>query len=176
MPAAPPDVVLIEATDADFRWMLGEHCRQNGLRLPEGGVDDPVVLGIVRAITMRLHDAGSRASWLVVCNGEVVGLCSYRRPPADRRVEIGYGIALSKRGNGYATSAVAAMVRAAALDPSVQHANRRNGRAKSGVATRSRTERIRASQHAHRSRRRRSHRMDEARAREERFKVTMRSG
>ena len=119
MPAALPEVVLIEATDTDFRWMLGEHCRQNGLRLPEGGVDDPVVLGIVRAITMRLHDAGSRASWLVVCNGEVVGLCSYRRPPANRRVEIGYGIALSKRGNGYATSAVAAMVQAAPLDPSV---------------------------------------------------------
>ena len=62
---------------------------------------------------------GSRASWLVVCNEEVVGLCSYRRPPADRCVEIGYGIAPSKRGNGYATSAVAAMVEAAALDPSV---------------------------------------------------------
>jgi len=119
VPTALPDVVLIEATDADFGWMLGEHCCLNGLRLPEGGVDDPVVLGIVRAITMRLHDAGSRASWLVVCNGEVVGLCSYRRPPADRRVEIGYGIALSKRGNGYATSALAAMVQAAALDPSV---------------------------------------------------------
>jgi ribosomal protein S18 acetylase RimI-like enzyme len=114
-----PDVVLIEATDTDFRWMLGEHCSQRGLRLPEGGVDDPVVLGIVRSITMRLHDAGSRASWLVVCNEEVVGLCSYRRPPADRCVEIGYGIAPSKRGNGYATSAVAAMVEAAALDPSV---------------------------------------------------------
>jgi RimJ/RimL family protein N-acetyltransferase len=119
VPTALPGVVLIEATDADFRWMLGEHCCQNGLRLPEGGVDAPVVLGIVHAISMRLHDAGSRASWLVVCNGEVVGLCSYRRPPADRRVEIGYGIALSKRGNGYATSAVAAMVQAAALDPCV---------------------------------------------------------
>jgi RimJ/RimL family protein N-acetyltransferase len=111
--------VLIEATDADFRWMRGEHCCQNGLRLPEGGVDDPVVLRIVRAITMRLHDAGSRASWLVVCNGEVVGLCSYRRPPVDRCVEIGYGIAPSRRGNGYAISAVAAMVQAAVLDPSV---------------------------------------------------------
>lgn len=113
------NVVLIEATDTDFRWMLGEQCSQNSLRLPEGGVDDPVVLGIVRAITMRLHDAGSRASWLVVCKGEVVGLCSYRRPPADRCVEIGYGIAPSKRGNGYATSAVATMVDSAVLDPSV---------------------------------------------------------
>ena len=121
MAVAPdaPALVLIEATDADFRWMLGEHYCQNGLRLPEGGVDDPVVLGIVRAIAMRLHDAGSRASWLVVYDGEVVGLCSYRRLPADRCVEIGYGIAPSKRGNGYATRAVAAMVKAAALDPSV---------------------------------------------------------
>jgi RimJ/RimL family protein N-acetyltransferase len=34
-------------------------------------------------------------------------------------VEIGYGIAPSKRGNGYATVAVAAMVEAALLDPSV---------------------------------------------------------
>jgi RimJ/RimL family protein N-acetyltransferase len=114
-----PNVVLIEADDADFRWMLGEHCCRNGLRLPEGGVDDPAVLGIVRAITMRLHDAGSRSSWLVVRDGEVVGLCSYRRAPANRRVEIGYGIAPSQRGHGYATSAVAAMVEAAMLDPSV---------------------------------------------------------
>jgi RimJ/RimL family protein N-acetyltransferase len=121
MPVLPdiPNVVLIEAADTDFRWMLGEDCCQDGLSLPKGGVDDPIVLGIVRAITMRLHDAGSRASWLVVWNGEVVGLCSYRRPPADRCVEIGFGIAPSKRGNGYATSAVAAMVEVAALDPSI---------------------------------------------------------
>jgi RimJ/RimL family protein N-acetyltransferase len=142
-----PEVVLVEATDTDFGWMLGEDCCQNGLRLPEGGVDDSAVLGVVRAITLRLHDAGSRASWLVVCNGEVVGLCSYRRPPAERSAEIGYGIAPSKRGNGYATGAVAAMVEAAVLDPSLdtltaetavqnlasQRALERNGFARAGT-------------------------------------------
>jgi RimJ/RimL family protein N-acetyltransferase len=114
-----PNVVLVEASDADFRWMLGEGRSQGELRLPQGGVDSPAVLRIVREITARLHAAGSRGSWLVTSGGEVVGLCSYRRPPADGCVEIGYGTAPTKRGKGYATSAVAAMVEAAMLDPAV---------------------------------------------------------
>ncbi|HEY1653528.1 MAG TPA: GNAT family protein [Candidatus Tumulicola sp.] len=112
-------VVLVEATDADFRWMLGEDSGQRELSLPDGGVDDPLVLKHVRAITMRLHEAGIHGSWLAICNGEVVGLCGYRRPPADRCAEIGYSIAPHKRRKGYATGAVAAMVAGAMLDPSV---------------------------------------------------------
>jgi RimJ/RimL family protein N-acetyltransferase len=112
-------LALIEATEDDFGWMLGERDRESDLSLPEGGVDDLFTLGIVRTMTARLHDAGVLASWMVVCDGQVIGLCSYRQPPTGGRVEIGYGIAPSKRGKGYSTRVVAAMIEAASLDPLV---------------------------------------------------------
>lgn len=53
---------------------------------------------------------------MMVCDGEIVGLCIYRRPPKNGRVEIGYGIAASRRGLGHARRAVAALIEAAARD------------------------------------------------------------
>jgi RimJ/RimL family protein N-acetyltransferase len=91
-----------------------------GLRIPPGGVDEPFVLDIVRRIVAQLHAAGSRGAWLVVAHDEVVGLCSYRRPPRDGEVEIGYGIASSRRRRGYAKAAVMRMLDAAARDEHVR--------------------------------------------------------
>lgn len=114
-------VALIAATDGDFRWMLGEGSSERPeLRLPPGNVDDPAVLQIVRGITRRLHEANCRASWLIVSAMEVVGLCSYRRPPKNGSAEIGYGVAPSRRNRGYATLAVAQIVRLAERDPEVR--------------------------------------------------------
>lgn len=89
---------LVEVEDSDFEWMLrGEPQYRDGLRLPPGGVDDPAILEIVRSITRRLHQANCRGSWMIVSGGEVVGLCSFRRPPAERCVEIGYGVCANRR-------------------------------------------------------------------------------
>jgi len=90
------------------------------LALPPGGVDAPAVLEHVRGITQRLRQAGCFASWMVVSENEVVGLCGYHRPPENGRIEIGYGVAESRRGRGHATRAVAAMLQAAEADPNVQ--------------------------------------------------------
>jgi RimJ/RimL family protein N-acetyltransferase len=110
---------LLEVSDSDFDWMLGIGQARKGLRLPAGGVDDPVVLGIIREITKNLHADGCSSSWMIVHDGEVVGLCSYKRPPADGRVEIGYGIARGRRGVGLATAAVAVIAQIATADPAV---------------------------------------------------------
>jgi RimJ/RimL family protein N-acetyltransferase len=115
------ETVLVEVNDSDFEWMLrGKQTANGELRLPPGGVDDVSVLEIVRGITRRLHEANCRKSWMVVSKDEVVGLCSYRRPPSDGRVEIGYGIAQSCRGMGHATRAIAAIVSAARQDSDVR--------------------------------------------------------
>ncbi len=112
---------LREVQPADFDWLAGGGSeRRHGLVLPPGGVDDPVVLRIVRGITERLHAENCRGAWLMVSGGEVVGLCSYRRPPAQGEVEIGYGVAPSRRGRGHASRAVAAMLEAAHADPAVR--------------------------------------------------------
>lgn len=107
--------ILVNVCKEDFDWMLrGETESRRGLTLPFGGVAVPFVLEIVRDMTQRLRAADCDASWMIVCGSEVVGLCSYRRPPCDGRVEIGYGVAESRQNRGHATSAVAAMLQVAA--------------------------------------------------------------
>jgi RimJ/RimL family protein N-acetyltransferase len=113
---------LVEITDAHFRWMLGkQEAPSPGLTLPPGGVDGTETLQIVRRMTRRLHESGSRGSWMMVCGTEVVGLCSYKQAPnANGEVEIGYGVAARCRNRGHATSAVAAMLDFARRDPAVR--------------------------------------------------------
>ena len=140
---------LVEITDAHFRWMLGkQEAPSRGLALPPGGVDGTETLQIVRRMTRRLHEAGSRGSWMMVCGSEVVGLCSYKQTPnTNGEVEIGYGVAQSCRNRGHATNAVAAMLDYARSDPAVcavtastavantasQRALERNGFAQTGT-------------------------------------------
>lgn len=111
---------LLAVTDAHFRWMLGKQDAPSpGLTLPPGGVDGAETLQIVRRMTQRLRRAGSRGSWMIVSGDEVVGLCGYKQAPKDGVVEIGYGVASSRRRLGHATSAVAAVLDYARGDPAV---------------------------------------------------------
>ncbi len=121
---------LIEATDADFAWMLDDAPGRPDLALPPGGVDDAGTLAFLRGLRGRLNAAGVSGSWMIVADGEVVGLCGYLRPPADGKVEIGYGVAEAHRRRGHATAAVAAMVAAAS-----QKALEANGFAQVGRRT-----------------------------------------
>lgn len=117
-----PTTTIVEVRDADFAWMLrNDGRRRRGFVLPPGGVDDQATLAHVRAIAARLRAAGyDRGAWMIVCDNEVVGLCGYHHSPGpDGFVEIGYGIAGSRRGRGHATRAVAAMIAYAARDPAV---------------------------------------------------------
>jgi RimJ/RimL family protein N-acetyltransferase len=111
---------LVEAADADFEWLLEDAPAPPGLRLPPGGLDDPAILRLVRRTFGRLEEAGCRGRWMIVSGAEVVGLVSYKQPPKDGLAEIGYGIAVSRRGLGHATRAVAAVLREAERDPGVQ--------------------------------------------------------
>jgi RimJ/RimL family protein N-acetyltransferase len=115
----PPDAaaLIVEVGDDDFAAMLRGERLERGYALPPGGVDDPIVLGHVRAIAARLHAAGCRGAWMVVAGAEVVGLCGYKHVPTGSGiVEIGYGIAATRRRRGHATRAVAAMLAAARKD------------------------------------------------------------
>src|SRR5476649_1333458 len=113
--------ILVEASDTHFAWMLGEvPAPAPDLRLPPDGVDSPQVLRLLRAMADRLRTAGSRGSWLVVADNEVVGLCGYKQAPTeDGKVEIGYGIAKCRRNRGFASRAVNAMLAFAHRDPAV---------------------------------------------------------
>lgn len=113
-------LTLVAATDADFTWMLGGNgLSERGFALPPGGVDEPIHLEWLRGVARRLRAHG-HALWMIVADGEAVGLCSFKdTPTAGGEVEIGYAIAASRRRRGHATRAVAALLETAKRDPSV---------------------------------------------------------
>jgi RimJ/RimL family protein N-acetyltransferase len=112
---------LIETDDDDFAWMLDGATKRTELRLPPGGVDDRPVLELLRRVSTDLRRSHFHGSWMIAVDGEVVGLCGCKSPPnSEGVVEIGYGVAAARRGLGYATRAVAALLEAVAQDTSVR--------------------------------------------------------
>lgn len=108
-------LTLLETRDAHFAWMLGEAPAPRGLRLPVGGVDTPRVLRWLRRVQRERGDA---CGWIMVLDGEVVGLCGHKGPPnAAGEAEVGYAVAPAHRRKGYATRAVALALAAAGDDP-----------------------------------------------------------
>src|SRR5579862_5199290 len=112
---------LVEATDGDWAWLCGEGPNTGNWQAPEGGVDDPATLQCLRGTAQDVRDAGSPHSYLIVYGREIVGLCGYKHPPKpDGSVEIGFGIAATRRNRGHATGAVALLLQQAARDDAVQ--------------------------------------------------------
>lgn len=117
------DTALVELVDDDLAAMLrGDACVRDRLVPAPGGVDDPLVLAHVRTVAGNLHrDGYPGGQWMVTAGGEIVGLIGIKRPPsASGEVEIGYGIAASRRRRGHATRAVAAVLDAARRDPAIR--------------------------------------------------------
>jgi RimJ/RimL family protein N-acetyltransferase len=109
---------LVAAIDAHFAWLLDEAAAPVGLSRPDDGpIEPPMVLRWLRRQVAARTDAGV---WLMVEAGEVVGLCSHKTPPGSQgTVEIGYGVARTRRRRGHATAAVAELVRMASADARV---------------------------------------------------------
>ncbi len=99
--------MLIEATDAHFAALLAGES-PDGLAVAEGGVEAPEVLAMLRALSSEVGESFHPNAWMIVEDGEVVGLTSLVRPPyVGDTVMIGYGVAASRRRRGIARRAVA---------------------------------------------------------------------
>lgn len=95
----------MELVEADAATLDGLAAGSSAHRLPPGGVEAPEVLAILRDAL-----ASGARTWLMVADGEVVGLCGTKSAPHAGTVEIGYGVAASRRGRGHAAVAVAALL------------------------------------------------------------------
>jgi RimJ/RimL family protein N-acetyltransferase len=99
--------MLIEATDAHFAALIAGES-PDGLAVAEGGVETPEVLAMLRGLSAEVGESFEPNAWLIVEDGEVVGLTSLVRTPyVGDTVMIGYGVAASRRRRGIATRAVA---------------------------------------------------------------------
>ncbi|CAN5163278.1 hypothetical protein BH10PSE3_BH10PSE3_25800 [soil metagenome] len=102
--------MLIEATDTHFADLIAGRALE-GLTVAEGGVEKPEILAMLRGLSAQVGESFQPNAWLVVEDGEVVGLCSLVRTPyAGDSVMIGYGVAASRRQRGIATRAVAGLL------------------------------------------------------------------
>jgi RimJ/RimL family protein N-acetyltransferase len=107
------ETTIVEASDADFEALIEGHARlANGLVPAPGGVEDRAVLERLRRLSERLRGTAVGGIRMMVADGEVVGTCGIKGEPAGGDVEIGYGVAASRRRRGHATRAVAALVAA----------------------------------------------------------------
>ena len=114
-------VELKAMQDSDFAWLLGESpAAADPSAICDGGVAPREVVELIRGVAAKNREAlGGDVAWLVVADGEAVGMISFTRPHDGKRPEIGYGIADSRQGRGHATGAVTALlpiVRAAGFD------------------------------------------------------------
>lgn len=97
---------LLPMTDAHFAWLLGAPAPADAPRLPEGGITPPEIVELLRGVAAEV---GGEAAWMMVVDGEGVGLISVKARDAQGRWDIGYGVAPSREGRGHATAAVAAL-------------------------------------------------------------------
>ncbi len=98
---------LLAITDAHFDWLLGESEPPPGApRLPKGGFAEREIIVLMRSVA---REVSGEAVWLMVSDGEVVGMISIKARDEKGRWDIGYGVAPSREGRGHATAAVAAL-------------------------------------------------------------------
>ncbi|MES2986872.1 MAG: GNAT family N-acetyltransferase [Pseudomonadota bacterium] len=94
-------------TDAHFAWLLGEgEPPASAPRIAEGGLAPAEIVDLLRGVAVEV---GGEAAWMMVYDGEAVGMISVKERDAARRWDIGYGVAQSREGRGHAKAAVAAL-------------------------------------------------------------------
>jgi RimJ/RimL family protein N-acetyltransferase len=101
--------MIIETSRDDFAALLLGRA-PGALRLADTPVASHEVLQMLSGLAEQIGEAFSPAAWLLVEDDEIVGLCSVVRPPQGGVVEIGYGVAPSRRGRGVASRAVCDLV------------------------------------------------------------------
>lgn len=112
--------MLIDATDDLFERLVSG-APLDGLTVAEGGLEAPEVLAMLQGLAAGLRESIDPCAWLMVEAGEVVGLISLTKPPTpEGAVEIGYGVAESRRGRGVAGRAVGDLLVLARAHPDLK--------------------------------------------------------
>ena len=113
--------MLIEAKTEHFAALLrGE--APAPYRPCDSPLGSPEVLAMLAQLAARIGETFRPSAWMMVENGEIVGLISPTQAlqAADGSLTIGYGVAPTRQGRGVATRAVADLVAWARSDDRVR--------------------------------------------------------
>ena len=101
--------MIMETTSEDYASLL-RGCAPRSFELADTPIAPPPVLQMLAEVAATVRKTFTPASWLIIEADEVVGLCSVTRPPCDGVIDIGYGIAPSRQGRGFAGRAIAEII------------------------------------------------------------------
>ena len=105
---------LLPMTDAHFAWLLGGPAPDGAPRLAEGGLAPEEIVDLLRGVASEVGPTvDGAAAWMMVVDGEGVGMISIKERDGRGRWDIGYGVAPSREGRGHTTAAVAELARIA---------------------------------------------------------------
>lgn len=111
--------MIIELNAADYDAIL-KGIAPGGLRLvPDSAIAPPDVLEMLAGLAATIRAEFSPSAWMMVEDGEIVGLCSVVRRPHHGDIHIGYGVAPTRQGRGYTTRAVGQVLEWGRNDPRV---------------------------------------------------------
>jgi len=110
--------MIIETTAEDYASLLRGRAPRS-FELADTPIAPAPVLQMLAEVAATVRPAFAPASWLIIEADEVVGLCSVTRPPSNGVIDIGYGIAPSRQGRGFARQAIAEIVEWARQTPGV---------------------------------------------------------
>ena len=119
--------MIIEMTRNDFA-LLQEGKAPGNLRLEQDvELASPTVLDMLAGLAAQLSEQFAPSAWMLVEEGEIVGLMSVTRLPSPGELHIGYGVAPARQRRGYATHAVAALLGWARSDMRVRSLSAETG-------------------------------------------------
>lgn len=106
-------MILLPMADGGFAWLLGEAEPLPGSpSIVDGGIAVRETVELLRGVAAEV---GGESAWLMVVDGEGVGMISVKARDDAGHWDIGYGVAATRRGRGHATAAVAALKERARL-------------------------------------------------------------
>jgi RimJ/RimL family protein N-acetyltransferase len=119
--------MLIEANEGDFAALMAGKAPQNLRLAADVELAPPPVLDMLAGLAQTIRDQFAPSAWMIVAEGEIVGLTSITRMPENGQIHIGYGIASARQRRGHATGAVAALLAWAATDERVTSVSAETG-------------------------------------------------
>lgn len=110
--------MIVETISEDYVSLLRGRAPRR-FSLADTAIAPIEVLQMLADVAVGVRATFSPASWLIVEDNEVVGLCSITRPPTSGVVDVGYGIAPSRQNRGLARRAIGDIVQWARNTPYV---------------------------------------------------------
>ena len=110
--------MIVPVTSADLHGLAAGRCVA-AFPPADSPLADPQILTLMADIAAQIEAQFTPAAWLMVDNGEPVGLCSIKALAPGGSIDIGYGVATSRRRQGAATRAVGEVVAWARADSRV---------------------------------------------------------